>query len=105
MSPILESHNVTCWICERDRVVVGAGIGIRSDDIVGVYGMATPERFQRTGIGKTILRSMMWNYLDEGVTSFYLGATRAGLHLYEQLGYETVATPAALVLGASTQFH
>jgi GNAT superfamily N-acetyltransferase len=82
MSPILESHNVACWIYERDHAVVGAGIGIRSGDIVGVYSMATQEHFQRTGIGKTILSSMMSNYLDEGVASFYrLYATNWGERL------------------------
>lgn len=106
MLQILEGHNVTCWIYEHDNhVVVGAGIGIRSDDIVGVYNMATQEHLQRKGIGKNILSSMMSNCFDEGVASFYLGASPAGLHLYEQLGYETIANPAAAAVGASTQFH
>ena len=105
MQPILESHDVTCWICDRGDVVAGAGIGIRSEDIVGVYCMATKERFQRRGIGKTILTSMMSNYLGEGVTSFCLGTSPAGFRLYEQLGYATIANPAAVVVGTSTQFH
>jgi hypothetical protein len=35
---------------------------------------------------------------------FTLEATEAGNHLYEQLGYQTAATPTVLVAGESTQF-
>ena len=40
-----------------------------------------------------------------GATRFLLGATEAGFHLYEQMGYRVAAEPTALVIGSSTQLH
>jgi hypothetical protein len=69
--------------------------------------MATPKRQQRQGIGRAVLSGLMTHHLTQGggATRFLLGATEAGLHLYEQMHYEVVATPAALVFGSSSQFH
>lgn len=38
------------------------------------------------------------------VTTFTLEATAAGVRLYEQLGFKTVAQPSVFVVGSSTQF-
>jgi len=38
------------------------------------------------------------------VTTFTLEATAAGVHLCEQVGFETVAQPSVFVIGSSTQF-
>ena len=87
--------------------IIFAGLTLATGEIVGVYCMATPERRQRQGIGRAVLGGLMTHHLTRGggTTRFLLGATEAGLHLYEQMQYEVVATPAALVFGFSTQFH
>jgi hypothetical protein len=38
------------------------------------------------------------------VEEFTLGATAAGFHLYEQVGFRTLMAPRVFVLGESTQF-
>jgi len=69
-----------------------------------VHPAATPERHQRQGIGRAVLQGIMGHHLAHGVSRFYLGATEAGFRLYEQLHYQVVATPSALLIGSSTQF-
>jgi N-acetylglutamate synthase-like GNAT family acetyltransferase len=95
---------VEAWVDERDGELVGTGTLIRTDDHVGVYSMATPERNQRQGIGRAVLETAMAHHLASGAKTFTLEATEAGYHLYEQLGYKTVAMPTVLVAGESTQF-
>jgi hypothetical protein len=51
-----------------------------------------------------VLETAMAHHVASGAKVFTLEATEAGYHLYEQLGYRTVATPTVLVAGESTQF-
>ena len=51
----------------------------------------------------SIESAMAQNHAD-GVTTFTLEATEAGYHLYEQVGYATVAAPTVMLVGESTQF-
>jgi GNAT superfamily N-acetyltransferase len=105
LAPAQDNPAATIWLGIRGSERVGAGVTVATGDIVGVYCMATPERQQRQGFGRAVLRGMMSHHLAQGATRFNLGATEAGIHLYEQMGYEVVATPAALIIGSSTQFH
>jgi hypothetical protein len=107
IGPMRDSPIATIWLGDKGGEVVGAGLTLATGEIVGVYCMATPERRQRQGIGRAVLGGLMTHHLTRGggTTRFLLGATEAGLHLYEQMQYEVVATPAALVFGSSTQFH
>ena len=100
----LSTDGLEVWLAERDGEAAGTGTLIRSDDHVGVYSMGTPARHQRQGVGRALLETAMAHHLADGATTFTLEATEAGFHLYEQLGYETLATPTVLVAGESTQF-
>jgi GNAT superfamily N-acetyltransferase len=107
LGPMRNSPIATIWLGDKGGEFVGAAVTLATGEIVGVYCMATPERRQRQGIGRAVLSGMMTHHLTQrgGATRFLLGATEAGLHLYEEMHYEVVATPAALVFGTSTQFH
>ncbi len=104
MPPSLVSAGADVWIAEVGGVIAGSGIFIRSADQVGVYCMATRPAFQRQGIGRDVLDTAMRHYLGQDVTTFTLEATAAGVRLYEQVGFETVARPSVFVIGTSTQF-
>jgi ribosomal protein S18 acetylase RimI-like enzyme len=104
MPPSLLARGADVWIVEEDGAIAGSGTFVRSGDHVGIYCMATGAAFQRQGVGRAVLETAMAHYLEHGATTFTLGATAAGLRLYEQIGFETVASAPALVIGASTQF-
>jgi ribosomal protein S18 acetylase RimI-like enzyme len=104
MTPSLLAGGADVWIVEKDGAVAGSGIFVRSGDHVGIYCMATGAAFQRQGVGRAVLETAMEHYLEQGVTTFTLGATAAGFTLYEQIGFETVALAPAFVIGVSTQF-
>jgi ribosomal protein S18 acetylase RimI-like enzyme len=92
------------WVVEDDGEPLGMGMFVHSGDHVGIYTMSTPERSQRRGVGRAVLDNAMAHYVDRGATTFTLEATEAGYHLYEQVGFATVATPPVYVTAPSTQF-
>lgn len=96
--------DVEAWAAEEDGELVGTVTLVPSQGHVGVYSMAVPERSQRRGIGRAVLETAMARHVAEGATTFTLEATPAGFHLYEQLGFRTIAEPPALVMGVSAQF-
>jgi len=98
------SRGLDIWIAEDTSGPVGLGMFVASDDHVGIYTMSTPAPHQRRGIGRAVLDAGMAHHLDRGATTFTLGATEAGFHLYEQTGFEVVGKPSIYVIGMSTQF-
>lgn len=104
MPPSLVSAGAEIWIVEAGGTIAGSGTFVRSGDHVGIYSMATRPRFQRRGVGRAVLDTAMRYYLGQDVTTFTLEATAAGVRLYEQVGFRTVAQPSVFVIGTSTQF-
>jgi ribosomal protein S18 acetylase RimI-like enzyme len=104
MPPSLVSSGADVWIVEAEGTIAGSGTFVRSGGHVGIYSMATRPQFQRQGIGRAVLDAAMRYYLDDDVTTFTLEATAAGVRLYEQVGFKTVAQPSVFVIGSSTQF-
>ena len=104
MPPSIIAAGADVWVVEEEGAIAASGTFVRSGDDVAIYCMATAAEFQRRGMGRAVLESAMGHYLEQGVTTFTLEATAAGIRLYEQVGFETVAQAPAFVIGASTQF-
>ena len=92
------------WLAFDGDEPVGTGTFVRSGDHCGIYNMGTPSSGQRRGVGRAVIEGAMAHNLADGVTGFTLEATEAGFHLYEQVGFETVAAPTVMLVGESTQF-
>ena len=92
------------WLAFDGDEPVGTGTFVRTADHCGIYNMGTPAAGPRRGIGRAVLESAIAHYVADGVTGFTLEATEAGFHLYEQVGFEVIATPTVLLVGESTQF-
>jgi GNAT superfamily N-acetyltransferase len=102
--PSVVKSGADIWMVEDEGEAIGTGMFVRRGDHVGIYCMATPERSQRRGVGRAVLETAIAHYLERGANVFTLEATEAGLHLYEQVGFVTVATPSVFVTAPSTQF-
>lgn len=101
---LLDPGQLDVWVASEDGLQIGAGTFVRTGDHVGIYVMATPQAWQRRGVGRSILETAMAHYQQAGVTRFTLGATEQGYPLYERTGFSVVARPHIFVIGASTQF-
>jgi len=66
--------------------------------------MGTPQRFGRRGYGKAILASVLDTAREDGAVLGLLGATPAGLPLYEATGWQTQETWDLFTDATSAQF-
>ena len=66
-------------------IVIGGGA-------IGVYNVATLPREQRHGFGEAVMRHALGEARREhGLLPVILQSTPAGLHLYQRMGFQTVA--------------
>jgi GNAT superfamily N-acetyltransferase len=95
---------VQVWLATRDGAPVGAGMSVNVGSNVGVYTMSTPPEHERKGVGRSVLAAIHAYAQKAGADDLFLGATDAGLPLYERVGYETIARVGIAASGQSTQF-
>jgi GNAT superfamily N-acetyltransferase len=102
--PLADRDGLQFWVAFDGDEAVGTGTFVRTGDHCGVYNMGTPAAGQRRGVGRAVIASAIARNHADGVTTFTLEATEAGYHLYEQVGFVTVAAPTVMLVGESTQF-
>lgn len=84
---------VHCFLTLKDKlgITVSCGMGVISDDVLGIYGIATGEAHRDLGYGTNLLQQLMrWGF-SNGARYAYLqveSANFAALLLYEKLGFE-----------------
>ncbi len=95
---VTETAGVETWIAwDGDRPMSAVTV-TPTGDTAGISLMGTPPEHQRKGMGRALLTQVIDDYRRRGVARFHLGATDAGLPLYENLGFETVAHFSAWIL-------
>jgi GNAT superfamily N-acetyltransferase len=60
-----------------------------SDDVAGIYNVATPERFRRAGLGEATTRAAVAEGARRGCVLTTLQASEMGYPIYERMGYRT----------------
>jgi len=98
------SKAMSIWLLEVGGEAVSTVTTCRVEDSVSVWTMGTPERFGRRGYGKTILASVLDTAREDGAVLGLLGATPAGLPLYEATGWQTQETWDLFTDATSAQF-
>lgn len=95
---LTETAGVETWIAWDGERPMSAVTVTPTGDTAGISLMATPPDRQRGGWGRALLTQVIDDYRGRGVTRFHLGATEAGLRLYESVGFTTVAELSAWML-------
>jgi GNAT superfamily N-acetyltransferase len=98
------SDAMTIWLLEHDGEAVSTVTACRVDDVVSLWCMGTPERFGRRGFGRALLAAVLDASLAEGAKTGLLGATPAGLPLYEATGWQHVEDWQCFTNASSAQF-
>jgi GNAT superfamily N-acetyltransferase len=83
---------IAIYLLEQDGTPVSTVTLCRADDTASVWSMATPEQHGRRGYGRALLADVLHRAHDDGATLGLLGATPAGLPLYEATGWVTAET-------------
>jgi hypothetical protein len=92
------------WVLEDDGVAVSTVTTAVTDDAVGIWCMATPERFGRRGYGRALLAAVLDQLYADGVRTGLLGATPAGEPLYAATGWQHVERWTIFTNATSAQF-
>lgn len=95
---------VRAWLLEDDGQPVSTVITGHLDDGVSLWAMSTPARFQRRGYGRALLATVLAQARADGARVGMLGATPAGLPLYEATGWRTVEEWQVFTNATSAQF-
>jgi GNAT superfamily N-acetyltransferase len=95
---VTETAGLETYIAWEGERPMSAVTVTPTGDTAGISLMATPPEHQRKGMGRALLTWAIDDYRRRGVTRFHLGATPAGLPLYTNLGFETVAELSAWLL-------
>lgn len=95
---VTETGGVETWIAWDGERPMSAVTVTPTGNTAGISLMATPPDRQRGGWGRALLTQVMADYRGRGVVRFHLGATEAGLRLYESLGFTTIASLSAWLL-------
>jgi GNAT superfamily N-acetyltransferase len=79
-------------VLEEEGTPVATVTVCRAEEIASLRCMGTPERYGRRGYGRALLACVLQLAYDDGATLGLLGATPAGLPLYEATGWHTEET-------------
>ncbi|MCU1589406.1 MAG: hypothetical protein JWP11_662 [Frankiales bacterium] len=98
------SGGMSIYLLEDEGQAVSTVTVCRTEDVASVWCMGTPERFGRRGYGRALLAAVLQIAYDDGATLGLLGATPAGLPLYEATGWHTEETWDLYTDAVSEQF-
>lgn len=98
------SGGMSFFLLEEDGRAVSTVTVCRTEDAVSLWCMATPERYGRQGHGRALLGAVLQAAHHDGATLGLLGATPAGLPLYEATGWRIEETWDLYTDAVSEQF-
>ena len=88
---LTDSGSFVGFLAYEGGVPVSTSALIVSDDVAGVYNVATPEPFRRRGLGEATTRAAVAEGERRGCVLTTLQASDIGYPIYERMGYRTVA--------------
>lgn len=97
------SPSLDIYVAEREGKILSTVTVTRHGEVIGVWAMGTHVDAQGQKIGKALLSRVMARARQDGAAAFFLGATPAGLPLYQRLGYETLYKAQVWVRGETHQ--
>jgi GNAT superfamily N-acetyltransferase len=100
---LYDSPAIATYVAERNGEALSSVTFTRHGWAVGAWAMGTSAAAQGQGIGKALLSTAMATERGAGAEAFFLGATPAGLPLYQKLGYRTVFSAEVWVRGETNQ--
>lgn len=89
---LLDDPLVTGYLVRAGRHAIGTGLGIRTDDVVGVHNIAVVPGARRRGAGRAVSERVVLDGFARGAAAASLVSSDDGLPLYRSLGFRQVDT-------------
>jgi ribosomal protein S18 acetylase RimI-like enzyme len=89
---LLDDPLVTGYLARSAGHAIGSGLGIVTDDAVGVHNIAVVRGARRRGAGRAVSERVVQDGFARGAVAAYLVSSADGLPLYRSLGFRQVET-------------
>lgn len=89
---LLDDPLVTGYLVRAGRHTIGTGLGIRTDDVVGVHNIAVVPGARRRGAGRAVSERVVLDGFARGAAAASLVSSDDGLPVYRSLGFRQVDT-------------
>ena len=88
----VDDDRYTALVARLDGVAASTASAVVLDGVVGIYNVATPERFRRRGLGEGVTAAAVVAGARRGCQIATLQASAMGKPIYERMGFQTVTT-------------
>jgi GNAT superfamily N-acetyltransferase len=89
--PLLSNPNATLFSYKVDGTIAGTAIAFQSDDVMGVHQVGVDPNFRGQGIAKALMHHLVDFAKRQDTRLMMLQASKAGLPLYQQMGFYLLA--------------
>lgn len=89
--PLVSNPNATLFSYKVDGTIAGTAIAFQSDDVMGVHQVGVDPNFRGQGIAKTLMHHLVDFAKRQNTRLMTLQASKAGLPLYQQVGFSLLA--------------
>ncbi|MEQ3515318.1 GNAT family N-acetyltransferase [Pseudoalteromonas sp. BZB3] len=89
--PLLKNPNATLFSYKVDGAIAGTAIAFQSNDVMGVHQVGVDPNFRGQGIAKTLMHHLVDFAKRQDTRLMTLQASKAGLPLYQQMGFSLLA--------------
>lgn len=83
-----------------DGVPVTTAIGVRGDDYVGIFDVATPAAYRGRGYGAAVTARATMDGFASGASFAFLQSSEMGYGVYERLGFKNIEVWSVWVSGS-----
>ncbi|ALO44447.1 GNAT family N-acetyltransferase [Pseudoalteromonas phenolica] len=89
--PLLTNPNATLFSYMVNGTIAGTAIAFQSNDVMGVHQVGVDPNFRGQGIAKTLMHHLVDFAKRQDTRLMTLQASKAGLPLYQQMGFSLLA--------------
>ena len=94
---LLKDSNASVFSYMVDDQIAGTAISYKSGDTLGIHQLGTVSSFRKMGIAASLMQHLLSQANSEGAHFVTLQASKAGLHLYERLGFQALGKITSLM--------
>lgn len=87
LTALLENPSATLFSYKENNEIVGTAIAFQTDEVMGVHQVGVLPHYQGRGIAKALMQYLIDFSKQKGAQLITLQASKAGLPLYEKMGF------------------